>query len=666
MFSINLLGESRILSTQIYPEITDDTQSVSNILASNDSKIKDSLLPSTKFYDNCLNTDALYYYQSILNKGVDKSVLKMSDTLYRMVKYPEGKCIALSIPLNYYYSINKREYIDSVNFYASRLKDYAKDFIIPSYYYAWNKLISYYVKCGYSTYALSEVHSLQREAQKDGYKWGIIQSYIIQGNIFLAKRSYKMAESYYDKALKFMIEDDVNVVNSFTLYGDLANVQIQMKKYDEALKNINIGESLLLKQPRRLYFYKLRVKLAIKNKDYVKAHQYLDTIKLYSSDNVFTDMLNLSNDLKISEYESREQYTEIVKFISDVLPETVYFPNRRELLERRANAYVHLGMVNKSAQDYQTILNIADSLYTVDINGQLLSSSRLLDFQRLKSENQRLKIKKERISTVLKNILLLFFSLFFILSFFYLKRLKKKNTIINKKNEEIAQGNLIKTAFIRNISHEIRTPLNYILGYSELIAMENPQLQNVQKYLSIIKKGNRELLEEIDNILDISYALDRVSPDTFRDINVDALCKDVINLYKYKEKNIKMIYQPFKENFKFKSHRYTLKHTLSALINNAYKFSDSGEIVCSTNYYYKKNKKYIAFTITDNGKGIGDVDSEILFSGFTKTDEFTQGIGLGLTASRLMCRNIDGDVFFDESYKNGAKVIAIFPLLEGE
>jgi len=296
----------------------------------------------------------------------------------------------------------------------------------------------------------------------------------------------------------------------------------------------------------------------------------------------------------------------------------------------------------------------------------LLSSSRLLDFQRLKSENQLLKIKKEKASTVLKNILILFLSLLFILSFFYLKRLKKKNTIINKKNEEIAQGNLIKTAFIRNISHEIRTPLNYILGYSELIAMENPQLQNVQKYLSIIKKGNRELLEEIDNILNISYALDRVSPDTFRDINVDALCKDVINLYKYKEKNIKMIYQPFKENFKFKSHRYTLKHTLSALINNAYKFSDSGEIVCSTNYYYKKNKKYIAFTITDNGKGIGDVDSEILFSGFTKTDEFTQGIGLGLTASRLMCRNIDGDVFFDESYKNGAKVIAIFPLLEGE
>jgi len=188
----------------------------------------------------------------------------------------------------------------------------------------------------------------------------IIQSYINQGNIFLAKRSYKMAESYYEKALNFMKENDVNVVNSFILYGDIANVQIKMKKYDAALENIDKGESLLLKQPRKLYFYKLRAKLAIKSKDFVKAHKYLDTINLYNSYHLYTDMLNLSNDLKISEYESKNQYSKVVKYITEVLPKTVYFPNRRELLERRANAYVHLGMVNKSAQDYQTILNIAD------------------------------------------------------------------------------------------------------------------------------------------------------------------------------------------------------------------------------------------------------------------------------------------------------------------
>ena len=61
----------------------------------------------------------------------------------------------------------------------------------------------------------------------------------------------------------------------------------------------------------------------------------------------------------------------------------------------------------------------------------------------------------------------------------------------------------MKSAFLANMSHEIRTPLNAIVGFSNIIAEIDDEVER-QSYLDIIHKNNDLLLQLIDDILDFS------------------------------------------------------------------------------------------------------------------------------------------------------------------
>ena len=63
----------------------------------------------------------------------------------------------------------------------------------------------------------------------------------------------------------------------------------------------------------------------------------------------------------------------------------------------------------------------------------------------------------------------------------------------------------LKTKFLLNMSHEIRTPLNTILGYSELLLLEdNIDPTKVKKDGENMYQSSNDLLNLINNILDVS------------------------------------------------------------------------------------------------------------------------------------------------------------------
>lgn len=53
------------------------------------------------------------------------------------------------------------------------------------------------------------------------------------------------------------------------------------------------------------------------------------------------------------------------------------------------------------------------------------------------------------------------------------------------------------------MSHEIRTPLNAIVGFSEIIALTEDEVEKAE-YLNIIQKNSNLLLQLINDILDLS------------------------------------------------------------------------------------------------------------------------------------------------------------------
>ncbi|MFA6872309.1 MAG: HAMP domain-containing sensor histidine kinase, partial [Bacteroidaceae bacterium] len=89
------------------------------------------------------------------------------------------------------------------------------------------------------------------------------------------------------------------------------------------------------------------------------------------------------------------------------------------------------------------------------------------------------------------------------------------------------------------------------------------------------------------------------------------------------------------------------------------KFTDKGTI--SLSYVQDKQKRMVRFVVEDTGCGVEEKDKELIFNRFYKVDNFTQGIGLGLPIAQKIMALVDGTIFLDTSYQQGARFVVEWP-----
>lgn len=85
-----------------------------------------------------------------------------------------------------------------------------------------------------------------------------------------------------------------------------------------------------------------------------------------------------------------------------------------------------------------------------------------------------------------------------------IRLLRENRTKLEKEKVRAEEADRLKSAFLANMSHEIRTPMNAILGFSDLIAVEQLTHQQFKQYNSLIKIAGEQLVRLIDDIIDIS------------------------------------------------------------------------------------------------------------------------------------------------------------------
>ena len=94
------------------------------------------------------------------------------------------------------------------------------------------------------------------------------------------------------------------------------------------------------------------------------------------------------------------------------------------------------------------------------------------------------------------------------------------------------------------------------------------------------------------------------------------------------------------------------------MLLNAVKYSDGQHIMTRIT----RSDNAIRFIIEDTGKGIAEADRERIFMFFTKVDDFSEGLGLGLPLTRRHVKNLGGKFWLDSSYHDGCRFIFEFPL----
>jgi len=239
---------------------------------------------------------------------------------------------------------------------------------------------------------------------------------------------------------------------------------------------------------------------------------------------------------------------------------------------------------------------------------------------------------------------------------------KTKNQLI-EANVKAQQANVAKSQFIANMSHEIRTPMNAIIGMTRL-ALESDENDKQRNYIQKANISANNLLGIINDILDYSkieagklelestdFSLAHVIDETFNIVKLKAE-ENAIQLTADVQHEVpnNLIGDPLR-----------LKQVLINLINNAIKFSKSGDLVTLEvrPREFSDNFTILHFIITDNGIGMNIEQQKKLFQSFTQADGSTSrkygGTGLGLTISKQLTELMGGEIWVDSQKDQGSK-----------
>ena len=193
------------------------------------------------------------------------------------------------------------------------------------------------------------------------------------------------------------------------------------------------------------------------------------------------------------------------------------------------------------------------------------------------------------------------------------------------------------------MSHEIRTPLNAIVGFSNIIAEIDDEVER-QSYLDIIHKNNDLLLQLIDDILDFSKIEAGTMDYHFEEVDIKDICGEIALADSIKmPSDVDLIFDLDSPSVIVKTDERRVMQVISNFVNNAIKFTTKGSITI----YYEIEGDFIRVCVKDTGIGISAENQRRIFERFIKVDTFQQGTGLGLTISRTIIEALGGKIGVD-------------------
>ena len=226
-----------------------------------------------------------------------------------------------------------------------------------------------------------------------------------------------------------------------------------------------------------------------------------------------------------------------------------------------------------------------------------------------------------------------------------------------KSRIKAEESDKLKSAFLANMSHEIRTPLNAIVGFSKLMAETENQDERMQ-YAEIVDKNTDLLLQLINDILDLSKIEAGMLEFKEKTASLNELCQGIYETFLPRmPQGVKLVYNKNPEDVITQTDGNRVAQVLTNLLNNAQKFTRSGEI----SFGYIKKENQIEFFVKDTGMGIAPENIGKIFNRFIKLNSFIQGTGLGLPICRMILENMGGEIHVQSTLNQGTEFVFMLP-----
>lgn len=237
-----------------------------------------------------------------------------------------------------------------------------------------------------------------------------------------------------------------------------------------------------------------------------------------------------------------------------------------------------------------------------------------------------------------------------------------------KRNAENA--NEAKSVFLSSMSHELRTPMNSILGFAQLLDVDEPnRLDRDQKnYIQKILRSGKHLLHLIDEVLDLAKIESGGLELSMEPVNLYAVINDVIDIVKQMAefKHIEIFLDGTDRSMFIQADSTRFRQVVLTLLSNAVKHNrPEGEVRIS---YEEKEGNSIRLTVADTGPGIEKNKLERLFKPFDRLGRGAssmEGTGIGLTITKRLVEFMGGSIDLNSELGKGTSFFVDLPQADG-
>jgi signal transduction histidine kinase len=221
------------------------------------------------------------------------------------------------------------------------------------------------------------------------------------------------------------------------------------------------------------------------------------------------------------------------------------------------------------------------------------------------------------------------------------KRIERQ---LREQNIELERASQAKDNFLASMSHELRTPLNAIIGFTGTVLMRLPGPLNAEQehQLRLVQTSGKHLLSIINDLLDLAKIESGRVQITLEAVDCRRVADEVVQSLQplADGKGLTLRIEAVDDGPAIATaDRRALGQILINLVNNAIKFTDTGQV----------NVRLITppagggpprIVVQDTGPGIPQADLDRIFRAFersaTTAKANDEGTGLGLHISQKL------------------------------
>ncbi|TSE11436.1 response regulator [Aquimarina algiphila] len=261
--------------------------------------------------------------------------------------------------------------------------------------------------------------------------------------------------------------------------------------------------------------------------------------------------------------------------------------------------------------------------------------------------------------------------LFAVILFLWLKYQGVKKRLDEKSNE---LQSLLNTSekqvqfqqdFISILSQELRTPLYGIMGLTNLLAEEHPELKDDKKIKSLKFSGNY-LLTLINNILQVSF-LDNEEVTVQNTIfNLKDVTQNLVQSFSYATENSdNILHFDFDAEISqtVKGDPAILSQILMNLVSNALRFTKNGNVYFSVSLIKKKGDvSTISFKITHDGYEVSKEDQKSIYQEFINVEnekKWYLGTGINSRIVNRLAEAVNAEIIIQNNSHVGSEYVFV-------